>query len=223
MQMDCWDPRHWQGTWTVSWTGDHGGSAQLVFGLCQTRGHGKTGRKTATLFVRRAAKQRRIDRRAQRRGRTLDGERLQNKKTCCSRHVGSSLFQFLGVTRHVPFMVWRDGPEWSDDSVVSCGGCVSRSATGIAVPCAFVCGCWTTGSKTGGWCECGHVLDTEGERHVPRSRTWKRRGRGQRGGLPPTVCESVPKDLRRKSESGHTCLRGHSSRQGSSGNSRRTP
>ena len=27
------------------------------------------------------------------------------QKTCCSRHVGSSLFQFLGVTRHVPFMV----------------------------------------------------------------------------------------------------------------------
>ena len=80
VRMDCWDPRHWQGTWTVSWTGDRGGSAQLVFGLCQTRGHGKTGRKTATFFVRRAAKQRRIDRRAQRRGRTLDGERLQNKK-----------------------------------------------------------------------------------------------------------------------------------------------
>ena len=147
----------------------------------------------------------------------------RTKKTCCSRHVGSSLFQFLGVTRHVPFMVWRDGPEWSDDSVVSCGGvCLDRRLE-LQYHVRSVCGCWTTGNKTGGWCECGHVLDTQGERHVPRSRTWKRRGRGQRGGLPPTVCESVPKDLRRKSESGHTCLRGHSSRQGSSGNSRRTP
>ena len=54
----------------------------------------------------------------------------------------------------------------------------------------------------GGCCECGHVLDTEGERHMPRSCTWKRRGR------PPTVCESVPRDLHRKSEAGHTCLRG---------------
>ena len=78
-RMDCWGPRHWHGTWTVSWTGDSGASAQLVFGLLQTRGHGRKDEGTSTLFVRRAAKQRRIDRRAQRRGRTLDGERLQKK------------------------------------------------------------------------------------------------------------------------------------------------
>ena len=78
---------------------------------------------TPTLFAYRVAKQRQIDRRAQCRGRTHDGERLQEKKkTCCSRHFGSSLFQSLRVTRHVPFMVWRDWPSWSGDSEVSCGG-----------------------------------------------------------------------------------------------------
>ena len=78
---------------------------------------------TSTLFAHRAAKQRQIDRRAQCRGRTHDGERLQEKKkTCCSRHFGSSLFQYLRVTRHVPFMVWRDWSSWSGDSEVSCGG-----------------------------------------------------------------------------------------------------
>ena len=51
----------------------------LFFGLFQTRGHGRKDEETSTLFVRRAAKQRRIDRRAQRRGRTLDGQRLQKK------------------------------------------------------------------------------------------------------------------------------------------------
>ena len=37
------------------------------------------GRGDIDTFFRRAAKQRRIDRRAQRRGRTLDGQRLQKK------------------------------------------------------------------------------------------------------------------------------------------------
>ena len=46
----------------------------------------------------------------------------KKKETCCSRNVGSSFFQSLGVARHVPFMVWRDGPERSDDSEVSNGG-----------------------------------------------------------------------------------------------------
>ena len=47
VRMDCWDPRQWHGTWTVSWTGDSGTFAQLVFGLCRTRGHGKTGRENS--------------------------------------------------------------------------------------------------------------------------------------------------------------------------------
>ena len=46
----------------------------------------------------------------------------RREKTCCSRHFGSSLFQYLRVTRHVPFMVWRDWSSWSGDSEVSCGG-----------------------------------------------------------------------------------------------------
>ena len=66
------------------------------------------------------------------------------QKTCCSRHVGSSLFQFLGVTRHVPFMVWRDGPEWSDGSVVSCGGvCLDRRRE-LQYHVRSVCGYWST-------------------------------------------------------------------------------
>ena len=44
------------------------------------------------------------------------------KKKVLSRHFGSSLFQSLCVTRHVPFMVWRDGPDCSADGEVSCGG-----------------------------------------------------------------------------------------------------
>ena len=63
----------------VSWTGDCGAPAHLVFGLLHTRGHGRKDEGTSTLFAQHAAKQRRIDRRAQRRGRTLDGERLQKK------------------------------------------------------------------------------------------------------------------------------------------------
>ena len=49
-RMDCWDPRRWHGTWVVRWTGDSGASAQLVFGLCQTRGHCKTGRENSDTF-----------------------------------------------------------------------------------------------------------------------------------------------------------------------------
>ena len=41
------------------------------------------------------------------------------------------------------------------------------------------------------------------------------RGRGQRGGFAPTDRESVPRDLRRKSRTGRTCLRDHESRQSS--------
>ena len=53
--------------------------------------------------------------------------------------------------------------------------------------------------KQGGWCECGHVLNTEGERHVLRSCTWKRRGREQRGGLFITHCLQIcPKRFTQK-------------------------
>ena len=103
------------------------------------------------------------------------------EKRCCSRHVGSSLFQFLGVTHHVPSMVWRDGSDWSDDSEVSTGGTRLDRRRKPECHVRAVCGCWTTGNKPGGWCECGHVLDTEGgktyaqELHMETARSRSKR------------------------------------------------
>ena len=77
-------------------------------------------------------------------------------------------------------MVWRDGPEWSDDSEVSNEGARLDRRRKLQHYVREVVA--TVQQEPGGWCECGHVLDTEGERHVLRSCTWKRRGRGQRGG-----------------------------------------
>ena len=57
-------------------------------------------------------------------------------KTC----FRTCFFQSLGVTRHVPFMVWRDWPDWSDDSEVSTGGTRLDRRRKTAVPCAF--GLW---------------------------------------------------------------------------------
>ena len=66
-------------------------------------------------------------------------------KTC----FRTCFFQSLGVTRHVPFMVWRDWPDWSDDSEVSTGGTRLDRRRELQYHVRSVCGCWTTGNKLG--------------------------------------------------------------------------
>ena len=98
-------------------------------------------------------------------------------KTC----FRTCFFHSLGVTRHVPSMVSRDGPDWSDDSEVSTGGTRLDRRRKPECHVRAVCGCWTTGNKPGGWCECGHVLDTEGgktyaqELHMETARSRSKR------------------------------------------------
>ena len=143
-------------------------------------------------------------------------------KTC----FRTCFFQSLGVTRHVPFMVWRDWPDWSDDSEVSTGGKrLDRRRENCSTVCVRSVAAGQQETNWGGRCECGEVLDTEGERHMPRSCTWKRRGRAQRGGLSkPLVCEPVQmRSAQQYPRAGRTRLRDHNSRQGSSGSSKKTP
>ena len=160
-RMDCLSPRHWHGTWTVSWTGDCGAPAHLCFWLVSNSWTWQKGRGDIDTF--RPSRRQTETNRSQGTTSWKNSRRTTSaEKRCCSRHVGSSLFQFLGVTHHVPSMVWRDGPDWSDDSVVSTGGTRLDRRRKPECHVRAVCGCWTTGNKPGGWCECGHVLDTEG-------------------------------------------------------------